>query len=214
MKPKQAAGRPSNSGAQPVGRPVGGGGVDTRQQILDAAVEVFGKNGYDGSSIREISALANMTHGTTYFYFDSKPELYRAAFEEALRSTFRYFTEVVETTAETSLPESIGSMLEAAAQRIVANRAVSQMALRYRTDARVTDEEGRERPDDTNEFLDQLIDRAVTNGELSPEDKDATVEAVSVMLWGLTLVGLRSEKDLRLAVKGLKYLIDGTPPHE
>lgn len=206
MKQNQAPGR--STGTQPVGRPVGGGGGESRKKILDAAMDVFGKNGYDGSSIREISSIAGMTHGTTYFYFSSKPELYKAAYEEALAETFRYFSDAVDEATETSLPEAIASMLDAAADRIKDKPEVSQMALRYRTDSRVSDDAGRERPGDTDEFLDRLINQAVANGEIAPEDRDATVEAVSVMLWGLTIVGLRSRTDLELAVKGLKALIN------
>jgi len=49
----------------------------TRARILDAAEEVFGKRGYHGSSVVEITRQAGVGLGTFYLYFPSKIEIYR-----------------------------------------------------------------------------------------------------------------------------------------
>lgn len=46
-----------------------------RQQILDAAAQVFSKVGYERATTREIAEAADLSEGTLYNYFKSKQEL-------------------------------------------------------------------------------------------------------------------------------------------
>jgi len=50
----------------------------TRQEILNAARELFQKKGYDETSIDEIVVAANLAKGSFYYHFDSKESLVRA----------------------------------------------------------------------------------------------------------------------------------------
>ncbi|CAN5762658.1 TetR/AcrR family transcriptional regulator [soil metagenome] len=54
----------------------------TRQQILDAAGELFVKDGYDAVSVRRIASQANVSHGTIYIHFQDKDDLLFQASEE------------------------------------------------------------------------------------------------------------------------------------
>jgi AcrR family transcriptional regulator len=53
----------------------------TRERILDAAVELFGRQGYSGTSVGEIEAAAGLVprSGALYKHFASKRELLEAA---------------------------------------------------------------------------------------------------------------------------------------
>lgn len=55
-------------------------GVDRRQQILEAALDVFAEQGFDGATNKDIAARADVTPGLIYFYFPGKEELFFAAF--------------------------------------------------------------------------------------------------------------------------------------
>lgn len=59
-------------------------GCDRRQQILDAALALFAEQGLEGATSKDIAERAEVTHGLIYFYFKSKEELFKAAFEYAL----------------------------------------------------------------------------------------------------------------------------------
>jgi len=48
-----------------------------REGILNAAMEVFARKGYAGSSIREICQAAGVTKPVLYYYFRSKEHLYQ-----------------------------------------------------------------------------------------------------------------------------------------
>lgn len=52
--------------------------LDTRSKLLEAAVSVFGKHGFTGSSVRQIADLAGVNHGSIKYHYSSKNELWRA----------------------------------------------------------------------------------------------------------------------------------------
>jgi AcrR family transcriptional regulator len=60
-------------------------GRATRQALLDAAEEVFGRYSYDRASISEITRKAGVAQGTFYVYFQDK----RSAFVQLVRDLNR-----------------------------------------------------------------------------------------------------------------------------
>jgi len=58
--------------------------MERRREILDAAVQVFGKRGFDCATIADVAREAGVSPGTVVHYFGSKGDL----FEEALRDRF------------------------------------------------------------------------------------------------------------------------------
>ena len=54
----------------------------TRERILDAALTLFAENGYDATSMREISEQLGITKAALYYHFDSKAEIVRAMLAE------------------------------------------------------------------------------------------------------------------------------------
>ena len=61
-------------------------------QILDAALRVFTEKGLEAAKLEEIAALAGVSKGTIYLYFDSKEELFR----EVVRANIVPLVEQVE----------------------------------------------------------------------------------------------------------------------
>jgi TetR/AcrR family transcriptional regulator, regulator of cefoperazone and chloramphenicol sensitivity len=56
-------------------------GEETRQRIVEAAIEVFGVLGYDGASTRLIARQAGVTLPAFQYYFAGKQGLYLACAE-------------------------------------------------------------------------------------------------------------------------------------
>ena len=54
---------------------------DTKQKLIDAAIEVFSEKGFDGARVDEIAARANINKAMLYYYFNSKEKL----FEELIK---------------------------------------------------------------------------------------------------------------------------------
>jgi AcrR family transcriptional regulator len=51
---------------------------NTRQRILDVALDLFTEQGYDGTSLREIAAQLSVTKAALYYHFESKEDILRA----------------------------------------------------------------------------------------------------------------------------------------
>jgi AcrR family transcriptional regulator len=50
----------------------------TRERILDVALEFFGAQGYDGTSLRQIAEQLGVTKAALYYHFESKEDILRA----------------------------------------------------------------------------------------------------------------------------------------
>ena len=56
--------------------------VDRRRQILDAAVRVFARRGFQGSRVADIADEAGVAYGLVYHYFQSKDQVLDTLFTE------------------------------------------------------------------------------------------------------------------------------------
>jgi AcrR family transcriptional regulator len=71
-------------GRRRAGRPPGrAGSVRSREEILQAALELFGVVGYQAMSVRELTRRLGVSHNLVHHYFRSKAELWRAAIDLA-----------------------------------------------------------------------------------------------------------------------------------
>src|ERR1700692_815249 len=57
-------------------------GLETRQAILDAALELFSDLSFDGASTRAIAELAGVTQPLVNYHFAGKDELWRGAVDD------------------------------------------------------------------------------------------------------------------------------------
>ena len=53
--------------------------AETQARILDAAIALFAERGYDGASIREIAARADVSRATVFWHFGDKSTLFQEA---------------------------------------------------------------------------------------------------------------------------------------
>ena len=61
--------------------------VDRRQQILEAATELFAGKGFRGTTTREIAELAKVNEAIIFRHFQSKEDLYWAVIEHMCRDS-------------------------------------------------------------------------------------------------------------------------------
>jgi AcrR family transcriptional regulator len=60
-------------------------GAATRAALIEAARDIFSRNGFDGASVRMITSAADANLGAVTYHFGSKRGLYEAALETGLR---------------------------------------------------------------------------------------------------------------------------------
>ncbi|WP_405729583.1 TetR/AcrR family transcriptional regulator [Streptomyces sp. NBC_00028] len=61
-------------------------GVESRERILDAAVEIAGERGYEGTSIAAVSAKCGLPASSIYWHFEHKDDLIAAVIERSFEA--------------------------------------------------------------------------------------------------------------------------------
>jgi TetR/AcrR family transcriptional regulator len=85
----------------------------SRDQILDAAEEVFARNGFHDASLREIAELAEFSVGGVYTFFTGKEDIYQAIF---LRRAAEFMPEMREVLNSGASP--LRQLLDLAAWQV------------------------------------------------------------------------------------------------
>ena len=92
-------------------------GVESRQRILDAAVEIAGERGYEGTSIAGVSAKCGLPASSIYWHFTDKDDLIAAVIERSFQT---WLAAVELPGGETGTPlERITAMAAAVAKSLV-----------------------------------------------------------------------------------------------
>src|SRR3954470_23546436 len=99
---------------------------DRRAAILDAALEVFAKRGYNGSSIDEIAQAAGISKALIYEHFPSKKDLHVSLLERHTQEIFIRLSQTADTDepGEVRLRNGVSAFLEWVESNPVAFRLV------------------------------------------------------------------------------------------
>jgi len=57
---------------------------DTRERILDAALQMFSQNGYAGTNVRELTAALGLVKSSMYKHFESKEAIWNALLDRMI----------------------------------------------------------------------------------------------------------------------------------
>jgi len=71
------------TGPRPVKRKIRAHGEESRQRILDAATQIAGERGYDGTSVALVSKRSGLPASSIYWHFESKDQLIAAVIERS-----------------------------------------------------------------------------------------------------------------------------------
>jgi AcrR family transcriptional regulator len=87
---------------------------DRRAAILDAALEVFSRHGYNGASIDEIAGAAGISKALIYEHFPSKRELHVSLLERHTQDIFVRLAQTADTQdrAEVRLRNGVNAFFE------------------------------------------------------------------------------------------------------
>ena len=66
-------------------------GDQTREALVDAAIEIFGRDGFRAASTRSIADAASVNQALIGYHFGGKPGLYVAVFDRIIRRVEQYF---------------------------------------------------------------------------------------------------------------------------
>lgn len=83
----------------------------TKKTILETAMQLFLKEGYDKATMREIAKQAKLSPGATYYYFPSKEHIIHHYYEEGYREQLAAAQDVLAT--QKSLEKRIAGVVRA-----------------------------------------------------------------------------------------------------
>ncbi len=83
---------------------------DRKTALLRAAYRLFARQGYHGTSMRQIAHQAGMSPATIYHYFPDKAALFAAVYEHY--HPYRRLAELLETIPETDLPTFFRTLMQ------------------------------------------------------------------------------------------------------
>jgi AcrR family transcriptional regulator len=99
--------------------------LDRREQILDAAVKVFGHKGFAGANVSDIATAAEIAKGTIYLYFQSKEEIFTTILSE--RSFIPHLSYLIE--AGQPLEVTLQNIAESYFQFMDTNLAIFRLVI-------------------------------------------------------------------------------------
>ncbi|MFG3289262.1 TetR/AcrR family transcriptional regulator [Streptomyces sp. NPDC048179] len=116
-------------------------GMESRRRVLDAAVEIAGERGYDGTSIAAISAKCGLPASSIYWHFKDKDGLIAAVIE---RSFVSWLAAVALPGEETGTPlERVTVMATNVAKSLVDAPDFLRLGLMLALEQRPTEPRGR-----------------------------------------------------------------------
>lgn len=178
------------------------------QRILDAAAQVFSRQGYRGASMDDIAAASETSKGGVYFHFPTKDAIYLALLDR--------MAALLRERAERAMAEADGpaAKLDAALVTMLhtfgAHRALARLFL---IDALGASREFSERTLAVQEqfvaLIKQQLDAAVAAGALPPVDTEITSVAWFGALFQVVTRWLLTGKpaDLHDAYPALRALL-------
>lgn len=156
---------------------------DTRERILDVALELFTEQGYDGTSLREIAERLGVTKAALYYHFESKEDILLA-----LHMRIHEFGKdaLSRMELEPVTLELWGEMLEAVVDQVLAQRQIFLM--HQRNEAAIEKLHDRTHEAE-HEDLQNRLRLVLSDPSLPLRDRVRMAAAVGVVFSGVVLAG-------------------------
>jgi AcrR family transcriptional regulator len=163
--------------------------AERKQQIYQAAMTCFNRNGYFQTTMDDIVAESGLSKGTLYWYFDSKKELFLALLGDFLEPLGREWDAIVADKAMSATEKLLASL---AIFRNQLTEMVDFFAFFMEAMAQTSFDEDVRRV--TREFykpylknMDSILQEGIDRGEFHSENVQATSAVILSMFDGLTL---------------------------
>jgi len=188
-------------------------GEETRNRILEAAVECFAQHGYDGTGVAEICRRAGVTKGGFYHHFPGKQALFLELIDRWLGGLD---AQLAAACAETdTVPETLLQMARMAGQVFQAAHGQLPMFLEFWSNASRDQKvwEATIAPYRWyQDFFSGMIEDGIAEGSLRPVDPETAALVVVSLAVGLMLQGLLDPQGAdwgQVTEEGVKMLLRG-----
>lgn len=176
--------------------------ADTRERILDAAVDVLAQRGYSAAGVQEIVDRSGTSKGSFYFHFHSKEKMVMALVD---RMSEKLVKKVQDSIRHQPTPvHRVAAGIEVLMATFARQRKVAQvLLLNIMGHGKAIDKKFLPLRDRFSELIQQELDAAVAQGQIAPQDT-----ALISRMW----VGSLQEVIMRwLLTSQPNHLTDATP---
>jgi AcrR family transcriptional regulator len=149
--------------------------IDTRDRILDTALDLFIEKGYDAVSLREIAEQVGVTKAALYYHFSSKEDIFRA-----LVAPIREVSDLlVEGLLTPATPQSWARAWESVIDWILPRRRLLEL---LQNNHQMMHELGPDLEDEgKHRALHERLDAALSNERLPLEDRVRMAASIGVV---------------------------------
>ena len=137
----------------------------TKETIVETAIKLFGKQGYDGTGVQQIVDMASVTKGAFYYNFESKSDLLRCIHDRFLDHMLMVIDRILAENR--SAPDSLSAFIRELLLTVAQYQAEVAIFVR---EGRFLDgkvfEEVRIKRDEFTEKLVSLLRTGARRGEL------------------------------------------------
>jgi TetR/AcrR family fatty acid metabolism transcriptional regulator len=152
------------------------GKPETRERILDAALNVFSNKGYHSTRIDEIVTESGTSKGSIYFHFPNKEKLFVALVDKFANLLESKVTEAVDND-EPGI-ERVHAALVAVMSTFGKYRRPAKVLLVQATGlGKIFDEKRMEVHDRFSNLIKRYLDEAVAVGDIEPTDTEIVSRA-------------------------------------
>lgn len=150
----------------------------TREAIFEAAIKIFATSGYNGSTVDEIAAKANVAKGTLYYNFKSKEEIFNFVISKGLEIWHEKLTEIEKLEDEPI--DKLKNLFKIQFELLYENRSFFKMVMSQLWGKETRQDELRNK---ITEYI-QGIERILKEAILKKQIRDCDVSLLAHSLFG------------------------------
>lgn len=173
-------------------------------------MQAFSELGYETTTNKYIASESGITTGALYHYFDSKLEMYHAAYEHVQQAIYRRLAAAL--VGIDGFVARLEAVLEAAHDLNGDDPSLARFIGAARVDMARNDElrAALGRPEGPGyTFFDVLVDDGITSGEIAADQRKLVLAFIRIIVVGLTDGASEDNKRHRVAVDAVRAAIEG-----
>lgn len=170
-----------------------------KEEMIQAAIEVFAEKGYSGATMEDIAAKLFMTKGSVYYYFKDKQDLLFQMQQMLLSKCNQYMQEILQQ--ELPADEKLRCAITTHIEYILQTRA--SFELMVKPEIYFTDEQQStllQLMDEYSAFYDKLIQEGIQQNYFYPVDikiaRNLILGAMNQVLQWYSPTGTKSIKEM------------------
>ena len=191
---------------------------ERKNQILEAAIAVFARLGFDQSRMEDIAGQAGLSKGALYLYYKSKDAIVAALLKYFFAQEFKRLQTFVETDQEGSVVEQVLTLTRQLVQAMQWMAKMMPIAFEFYALAG-RDQEVRQflkqYYQDYRRALASLIERGIKQGEFRAVDSQTAATSLVALYEGLALlffVDPEADQWAEQVETSVHFLLEGLGP--